>query len=306
MRIVILGAGATGGYFGGRLIEAGADVTFLVRARRKGQLDADGLVIDSKLGSAKLPVTALTSADGQPPADLVMLTPKAYDLASALDTIAPVVGPDTAVMPVLNGVAHLDAIAARFPAARPWGGVAHIGATLADDGTIRHLNRFNRLLFGARGAQPDSRAEALAALFKATPVEAEARPGIERDLWDKLVFLATLAGATCLFRASIGTALATSVGEQTIRGMLAECAAIATAEGFAPTPDELQRYGVELFRTGSPSTSSMLRDIERGAATERAHILGDLLVRAKRHGIAAPLLALADSHIDAYERRRTA
>lgn len=304
MRIVILGAGGVGGYFGGRLIEAGADVTFLVRERRKTQLDANGLVIDSPLGNARLDVACLTSADGLAPADLVMLTPKSYDLSSALDAIAPVVGEGTAVMPLLNGVSHLDTISARFPAARVWGGVAHIGATLADDGTVRHLNRINRILFGARGKAPDPIATELAALFARTPVDAEARADIEQDLWDKLVFLATLAGSTCLFRASIGTILETSEGPAVMTRMLAECAEIATAEGFKPTATELNRYAAELNRARSPLTASMLRDIEKGGLTERAHILGDLLVRARKHAISAPMLALADSHIDAYERRR--
>jgi 2-dehydropantoate 2-reductase len=314
MRIVILGAGAVGGYYGGRLVEAGADVTFVVREARKAQLDLHGLIVESPLGSLRRPVRAVTSAElvagdlgsgfVSRPADLVVLTPKAYDLDVALDAVAPAVGPGTAVLPLLNGVAHLDRIAARFPVARAWGGVAHIGATLTEAGTIRHLNSFNRILFGARGAMPDPRAAALADLFALTPVEAEARPAIEQDLWDKLVFLATLAGSTCLFRASIGVIRETPAGRQAIADLLAESVAIATREGFAPSAQALDGYRVELDRAGSPSTSSMLRDIERGAQTERAHILGDLLVRAARHELAVPMLALADAHVAAYEARR--
>lgn len=316
MRIVVLGAGGVGGYFGGRLVEAGADVTFIVRERRKLQLDANGLVLDSPLGSTRLAVRSVTSPAGIAPADLVILTPKAYDLGSALEAIAPVVGPGTAVMPLLNGVAHLDQIAARFPQAVAWGGVAHIAATLASDGTVRHLNTLNRLLFGARYPGPagsatqsgssDARVSALAGLLAKTPVEADARTSIEQDLWDKLVFLAVLAGATCLFRSSIGAILSTAEGPGFMSAMLAECGAVAAAEGFSPHEQALQRYAAELNRAGSTLTSSMLRDIENGNPTERAHILGDLLARAGRRGLRAPTLALADSVIAAYENARHA
>ncbi|MBX9925157.1 MAG: 2-dehydropantoate 2-reductase [Hyphomicrobiaceae bacterium] len=312
MRIAILGAGGVGGYFGGRLIEAGADVMFIVREARKRQLDRDGLVVVSPLGDIRVRVRAVETSDmSEPPADLVMLAPKAYDLASALDAIAPIIGPGTAVMPLLNGVAHLHGLARRFPQASPWGGVAHIGATLDDDGTIRHLNAFNRILFGPLGsavddatAGEDARARELQAIFARTPVEAETRASIEHDLWDKLVFLAVLAGATCLYRAPIGIIRQSPGGRATIDLMLDETVAIAAAEGFAPAANALASYRVELDREGSPSTSSMLRDIERGGPTERVHILGDLVERAERHGIAVPMLRLANGVVDAYERRR--
>lgn len=306
MRIVILGAGAVGGYFGGRLIEAGADVTFVVRPRRLKQLQSDGLVIESPLGNARLNVNAVCDATELPPADIVVLAPKAYDLGSALDAIAPVVANGTAIVPLLNGVAHLDVIATRFPSAKPWGGVAHIGAMLTDGGVVKHLNRINRILFGPRQGVTDHRAAALQALFSATPAEAAARPAIEQDLWDKLVFLATLAGATCLFRASIGTILATPDGGRTMEALLDECAQVATAEGFIPTPTELDRYRGELQRPNSPLTASMLRDLEKGATVERAHILGDLLQRARRHSLETPVLAIANSHVAAYEIRKAA
>ena len=126
MRILVLGAGGVGGYFGGRLAASGADVTFLVRERRAAQLAARGLVIESPLGDATVPSpqTVISAAPGGAPFDVVLLTCKAYDLASAIESIAPFVGPQSAVLPLLNGMAHLDALEARFGRARLLGGVA--------------------------------------------------------------------------------------------------------------------------------------------------------------------------------------
>ncbi|NJM54705.1 MAG: 2-dehydropantoate 2-reductase [Verrucomicrobiae bacterium] len=305
MRIAILGAGAVGGYYGGRLVEAGADVTFLVRGDRKARLDRDGLVIESPLASARLDVKSAVEAAVLPPVDIVMLAPKAYDLNSALDAVGPIVGPNTVILPLLNGIAHMDRIAARFPHAAVWGGIAHIGVTLDSDGRIHHLDAFNRIIFGPRGPAADPRAKVLQTMFAATPVQSETRVLIEQALWEKLVFLAVLAAATSLFRANIGVIRETTVGRDVIGRMLDETIAIAVADGYSPTLYELDKYRIELDRERSPSTSSMLRDIERGAPTERAHILGDLLERAVRHGIPTPKLSLADSVIQAYEKQRT-
>lgn len=300
MRILILGAGGVGGYLGGRLIEAGADVRFLVRPGRAERLSRDGLTLRSQLGDWRGPV-ALWREDET--VDLIILACKAYDLAPALEAIAPAVRDGVAILPLLNGLAHLDAIQARFPGAALWGGVAHIGATLDDDGAVRHLNASNTFRFGAPGAV-DPRADLLAAALATSPVEAVHSAEILPDMWEKLVFLATLAGATCLMRASIGEIVAADGGESLLLGLLGECESVARAEGVAPRAERLSAYRRQLTEHGSPMTASMLRDIERDRPTEGDHIVGDLLDRADRHSFETPLLALCRTHLQAYEARR--
>lgn len=303
MRIAVLGAGGVGGYYGGRLVEAGADVTFLVREARARLLAEQGLVIESPLGDARLAVKAQTRADA--PFDLVILTCKAYDLDAALETIAGAVGPGTGILPLLNGLAHLDVIAARFPQAKVYGGVAQISSTLTEDGIVRHFGERNRIIFGARDAAPDERLAALHAAFATTPVDARHVEDIERWLWDKFVLLATLAGITSLMRASVGDILATPAGERLVRRLLAECEAVARAEGWKPTGEVAELFRV-LTERGSSLKASMLRDMERGAPTEGEHILGDMLARATRAGVEASLLEIALTHVRAYEVARRA
>jgi 2-dehydropantoate 2-reductase len=303
MRIAILGAGGVGGYYGGRLVEAGADVTFLVREARARLLAERGLVIASPLGDARLAVQTATRAVA--PFDLVILTCKAYDLDAALETISGAVGPGTAILPLLNGLLHLDRLAVRFPQANLFGGVAQISATLTDDGVIRHFGELNRIVFGARDGAADEQLAALDAAFARTPVEALLSHDIERELWDKFVFLATLAGTTALMRASMGSVLATPAGECLVLRLLTECESVARAEGHAPAPEKIADFRAELTRRGSPLKSSMLRDMERGGRTEGEHILGDMLARAQRAGVEAPVLEIAATHVRVYEIDRS-
>jgi 2-dehydropantoate 2-reductase len=304
MRILVLGAGAVGGYFGGRLAQHGADVTFLVRPRRAEALAREGLRIESRFGNANVAVRTVGPDRLGPQYDLVMLTAKAYDLAAAIDAIAPAMGERACVLPLLNGMAHLAALDARFGRERVLGGVAYIAATLAPEGTIRHLNDFHRLVFGPRAGSQGSVCEALGGAFEGVNFEWKALDAIEQAMWDKWVLLATLAGITCLMRAAVGDIAATRAGGRLTLALLAECAAIAAAAGF-PTPEKsLASYREMLTRKGSDFTASMLRDIEQGGPTEGEHILGALLAAANAGGVAAPLLEIAATHLEAYATRR--
>lgn len=305
MRVLVLGAGGIGGFFGGHLAKAGADVTFLVRERRAAQLRASGLVIESELGRLSMPVNIATRGDDVGSPDVVMLACKAYDLPSAIASIAPMIGPQTAVLPLLNGLAHLDQLSTRFAPSPIWGGLAHLGVTLADDGTIRHLNRLSTIQFGTRAGGADPRASQLASMFTGTPVHASARSNIEQDMWDKFVFLAALAGMTCLMRASVGAIVSLDGGERLMFQLLDECCAVADANGFRPSEQQLVTYQSQLTQQGSASKASMLRDIERGAPTEGEHILGDMLARAQSRAVPAPLLQIALMHVRAYEAARS-
>lgn len=308
MRILVVGAGATGGYFGGRLAEAGRDVTFLVRARRAAQLAANALVIKSMHGDFTLPSPQLVLSENiAGPFDLILLSCKAYDLDSAIDAIAPAVGPGSAILPVLNGMRHLDVLDARFGRERVLGGQCIIAATLDERGAIVHLNDAHSLTFGERDGGLSDRVRAIAEAMSGACFDARASEQATQEMWEKWTALATLAASTCLMRAAIGDILAAPAGERVISGLLAECAAIAKANGHAPRAAFIDRMRATLLQHGSTLTASMLRDVERNGPTEADHIIGDLLARrpnAVGSDSTPSLLELAYSHLKAYDARR--
>lgn len=304
MRILILGAGGIGGYFGARLQQAGADVTFLVRPARAQLLRDHRLRVYSPLGDVQVTPELLTTVDDGMHFDVVILSCKAYDLSSAIDAIAPAVGPGSVVLPLLNGVAHLDMLDARFGRTRVAGGVAHLALTLDEAGGVRHLNATQRLITGARSTAHALTMDSLGRVLSSISPDYTVSADIEQDMWDKLTFISVLAGATCLMRASIGDIQLTRAGRQLIEGMLRESAAVATACGNAPPAAKLDAYRAQLTEAGSTLTASMLRDLQRGAQTEADHIFGDLTRRADAAALATPLLDLAASHLQAYELAR--
>ncbi len=307
MRILILGAGGTGGYFGGRLAQAGVDVTFLVRPARAAQLQRDGLVIRSPLGDAGFPVQHVT-ADALPalattrPFDLVILSCKAYDLDSSMAAIAPAVGSTTTVMPILNGLRHYADLDARFGRDAVLGGLCFISAAKAGDGAVLHLARPAKLTFGERdGAGLSARVLALAAACVRAGVDHVASEQIGQEQWVKYTFLTALAAATCLLRADIGTIVATDDGEAIVRTLYEECLAVADAAG-EPVPVSARETALAaLTQSGSAMKASMLRDLEAGQQVEAAHIVGDMLARARAAGQQAPMLQVACSHLQAYQ-----
>lgn len=307
MRVLVLGAGGIGGYFGARLHDAGGDVSFMVRPARAENLKANGLRVSSPLGDTTL-TPQLITAGANPGAgfDVVILSCKAYDLDSASDAIAPVLNSGSVVLPLLNGMAHLATLDARFGRERVLGGVAHISVALGPDGAIAHLNKFQRLIFGSRSPKASPWLAPLEALLAASPVDFAVSQDIEQDMWEKFVFLATLAAANCTMRANVGEILATCAGEDFITGLLGECEQIAAASGHPASPEKLAVYRSQLADRGSTVAASMLRDVERGGPTEADHVLGDLVARGAALGIEVPLLKLAYSHLQAYElvRRR--
>ena len=307
MRILVLGAGGIGAYYGARIHDAGGDVTFLVRPARAAQLRENGLQVFSPLGDTRFSPKLVTRDElAQSPQtfDVIMLSCKAYDLDSAIAAIAPAVGENSAILPLLNGVRHIDTLTARFGEARVLGGVAFISVMLAPSGEIRHLNTLHRLAAGSLTATPSKWLAPLAQLFSSSGFEFVLADHIEQTMWDKFVFLSTLAAATCTLRASIGDILRTVAGESFINGLLGECLSVAAASGHAVGEAPLAAYRKQLTEQGSSLMASMLRDVERGGATEADHILGDMVGRAQALGVEIPLLRLAYSHLQAYELRR--
>ncbi len=303
MRILVVGAGALGGYFGARLIEAARDVTFLVRPRRAAELQT-GLVVKSPLGNIQLADPPLVTADRlKSPFDLILLSCKSYDLENAMVSFAPAVGPQTAILPLLNGMAHMDALNARFGQERVLGGQCVISATLDTAGHILHLNDTHSLTFGEQGGGQSARTKAISEAFSDAKFTAQASDSILLEMWEKWVFIATGAGITCLMRAAIGDIVSADAADLAV-SLINECADVATQQGFAPRPGPMARFKAMFTAPGSLLTASMLRDIERGSRIEADHVIGDLLRRSGGSLGKTSLLRIAYAHLKAYEARR--
>lgn len=308
MIVLVIGAGALGGYYGACLVRADRDVTFLVREKRAEQLRRQDLQVVSPHGDFVVQPKILLAGDLRDPFDVVLVGVKAYSLDDAMSQFAPAVGPGTMILPILNGLKHLDALTARFGAARVLGGLANVSAGLDADGRVVQFMANQTIVFGEIEGALSERALALEALLQVPGIDVRASEAIMQDMWEKFVQLSTLAGITCLMRASIGDILAVPDGEQSIFRLFAECCAVATASGFEPRAPFIE-FDRKLFTTlDSPLKASMLRDIERGSVTESEHILGDMARRARALGIDTPVLDLARAHVAAYEvgRRRAA
>ena len=304
MRILVVGAGAVGGYFGGRLLEAGRDVTFLVRPRRAAELAKNGLIIRSPLGDFHRPSPPTVSReDLAEPFDLVLLSCKAYDLDGAMDSFAKAVGESTAILPLLNGMRHLDVLAGRFGPKPLLGGQCVISATLDGDGAIVHFNDMHALSFGELDGSRSKRIETIASELVGTAgFDARLSDEIRQEMWEKWVFIAAAAGITCLMRAAVGDYVAGGASDLAAT-LLEECAGIAAEQGFQPREAALARARGALTAAGSPLKASMLRDIEGGKPVEGDQILGDLLRRAAKPDDRS-LLRIATLHVKAYEAGR--
>jgi len=305
MRILVVGAGAIGGYFGGRMLQAGRDVTFLVRPRRAAELAGAGLVIKSPNGDVTLKNPPALQADKLTEKfDVVLLSCKAFDLDDAIRSFAPAVGPQTAIVPLLNGMLHLDVLDGKFGRERVLGGLCAIAATLNEKREVVQLNPMQSLNFGERDGKLSDRVRAIADVFASGNFGSVASEHIVQEMWEKWVFLASLAASTCLMRTSVGNILASPGGKDFILGMLDECSAVASAEGHAPSGPFFERARGMLTTEGSQLTASMFRDIKAGAAVEADHVIGDLIARGDAAKVPVPKLRTAYTHLKAYEKQR--
>jgi 2-dehydropantoate 2-reductase len=305
MRILVVGAGAIGGYFGGRLLQAGRDVTFLVRPGRAGELADAGLVIKSPNGDVTLKNPPTVQADKPTEKfDIVLLSCKAFDLDDAIKSFAPAVGGQTAIIPLLNGMQHLDVLDGKFGRERVLGGLCAIAVTLNEKREVVQLQPMQSLNFGERDGKLSERVRAIADVMAGGKFGAVASENIIQEMWEKWVFLASLAASTCLMRAAVGHILATPGGKDFVLGMLDECSAVAAAEGHAPSGPFFERVRGMLTTEGSQMTASMFRDIKAGAPVEADHVIGDLIARGDAAKVPVPRLRTAYTHLKAYENQR--
>ena len=307
MRILVVGAGAVGGYYGGRLQQAGRNVTFLLRERRAAQVREHGLNLISPRGDVSLH-PAIVSANElhamNQPYDLILVSTKSYALAAAIEDFAPAVGPDSLVLPMLNGMQHLDTLDARFGRERVLGGTVRIMAEVLPNGDIWQHNPLDQLTFGFRppAAQNAARSEEILDALTVFGFSTTASPDVVGDMWQKWWLLAAI-GATCVLAdGSIGEARRAPEGANFTRNVLDESMAVASANGFSPRqPLVDEMYG----RFGDPEstvTSSLYRDMKAGTAVESDQILGDLIRRAG--SVPVPLLRAAFVKLKVYEAQR--
>ena len=306
MKLLVLGAGGVGGYFGGRLAAAGADVTFLVRPGRREQLRRDGLRVTSLRGDISMPVQTVTADELKPGYDFVFLTCKAYDFDSAADAITPAMNGTCAVIPMLNGMSHLDRLDERFGAAQVMGGACLVNVSMRPDGVIQHLDMVQKLIFGERDRTKSARAQRFADALAKSIIDWELADDIVQSMWEKAVMLTTIAVSTVLFRANVGEILIAPGGKAAMLRTLDANVAVATHEGHPPRPASVEFSHAVLTNTESRMTASMLRDLEAGGAVESDHIVGFMLDCARRHGIDDTMLSLAFTHLKSYEARRAA
>lgn len=305
MKILVVGAGAIGGYYGARLIEAGADVSFLVRPKRAAQLASQGLEVTSELGDFSAPVTAVTRADLRPTYDLIVLSCKAYDLNAAMDDIQDAVGPATGILPFLNGLSAYDELDTRFGRDHVLGGVAYIAVTLDPQGVVRHAGDTDTVVTGARSEATVPAADRFHALIAQSPGTRMLSPDVSAALWNKWVMLASGALMNCLMRGTVGEILSTDEGPVLMKQAMAECIAVAAAEGHTLSGADVSRIEARLLDARSTWAASMMRDIAAGATRLEARaIVGDMLTRAKRLGLDSPLTRAAYCHLQVYEAQQ--
>jgi 2-dehydropantoate 2-reductase len=302
MRVLVVGAGATGGYFGARLAQAGRDVTFLVRGMRADVLRKEGLRVVSPFGDFEVAPHVVTKDEIGGAYDVVLMTVKAFGLEAAMADVAPAVGSQTMILPVLNGMKHLDFLTARFGAAAVIGGAIKIPATLDQQGRVVQLAKMHDLVFGELSGERTARILALAALLEDAGFAARLSDNMLLEMWEKWVLLASLGGINALMRGTIGQVRAASGGEAFALAFVDECAAVAAAHGFAPRADYLAGVKAQLTAAGSPATSSMYRDLCAGLPVEAEQIVGDLFMRGVEKGLVTPLLGAAWTNLDVYQR----
>ena len=303
MTTLFVGAGATGGYFGGRLASAGKNVTFLVRPGRQAVLDRRGLRIKSPDGETVVRARTVTAESLTETYDIVVLAVKSYALEQALTDMTPAVGPRTVIVPLLNGLRHIDRLVAAFGAERTWGGVCLIQSTLDGEGDVVQMTGLHRLGYGPLDGGEDERLPEVT--FELSGPEFDSNPShtIVPDMWEKWVFLATVGAATTLMRGTIGDINAAPGGSEFATRLADEAIATATAAGHPPRPGAVALLRETVAGTQSMA-SSMYRDLVQGAPVEADAILGDLVAEAARHGVATPMLSAAYTALSVYSAKR--
>jgi 2-dehydropantoate 2-reductase len=301
MKILVVGAGAVGGYFGACLAQAGRDVTFLVRPSRAEHLRSEGLRILSPHGDLTLHPKTITAEDLHTPFDIIFLSVKAQALDQAIQDMASAVGPDTMIYPVLNGMRHIGGLTHRFGERPVLGGVCMVSTDLDDQGRVVQITPMQKLTYGELNGEITPRIRSFDETMRNAGFETELSTAIMQAMWHKWVMIASLGLVTCLLDGPVGEINAVPDGEQTILQALDECDAAGTACGF-PLPQPVAAFlRAQVTIKDSKLTSSMYRDMKKGAPVEVETILGDLLKHGQSHQLKTPLLEAACVRLRVYQ-----
>ena len=309
MRYLVLGAGALGGYFGGMLVKGGADVTFLVRPVRASQLQRDGLIVKTQDGDeVRSQVNVVQSGELKGIYDVIFLCCKSYDLDAAMEAIAPAVGEQSVIVPLLNGVRHIDVLSKRFGTSRVVGGLTVINAALMSDGAIQQSQvRVNLTAIGELDGQQSNRCADIKSAMEAGGIPVQVTDKINIMMWEKFFGFACSAVIASLSRSRAGAGARSANGAAFVSAAIAECTAVVTALGYPPLPafNSGAQIASLFSQTDSTYGPSMLIDMEDGRLTEGEHTIGDLAERANTAGIIAPLLTAARCNLQTYEINRS-
>lgn len=290
MKILVVGAGAIGGYFGGRLLEKGEDVTFLVRSKRKEILERTGLNIESVHGDCRLNPKLVTKEEADSSYDVVLISTKSYQLSGAIEDVRPFVGEGTMILPLLNGISHIDQLVEAFGEKAVIGGLCFVESTLDGDGTIIQTSPINQLVYGERNGQQTERIKKLERAFSDTKAEFVLSGNINQDMWHKYMFITALSGITTVMESPIGPIRELETGQRTIAAFLAELEAVMSKLG-APIKEGIANDQLaKINAIGASMKSSMQRDTEKAQPIEADHLQGYLLEKAKEYRVETPIL----------------
>jgi len=303
MRILIVGAGAIGGFYGAHLANAGRDVTFLVRSRRADQLRQTGLQLKSAKGNISLTPKLVTADKVDGAYDIILVAVKAFSLEAVMADMAPAVGPNSMILAPLNGMKHMDLLSARFGKKPVLGCAAKIAVDLDPDGSVNHFAPLEDIAYGEMDGSKSERIAAVDAFMQGAGFTARLVPDIARELWEKWILLSTLGSINCLMRGNIGEVEAAPGGTAFVHQLLDEIVAIVSKVGIAPGPQFLGFAKTVMTTKGAAMTSSMYRDLMKGAPTEADEIVGDLVARGAAAGIAAPMLSAVYANLCVYQAR---
>jgi len=305
MKILVVGAGAIGGYFGARLLENGENVTFLVREKRKELLNKTGLHIESVHGNAELIPRLITVNSPSETFDLVLISTKSYHLEQAIADLRPFVNEDTTILPLLNGIAHIDLLTEAFGEKAIIGGLCFIETTLKENGTISQKSPLHQLIFGELSGEETPRIQKLQSVFSGTNADFEYSDNINQDMWQKYLFITALSGITSLMESPIGPIMDLEGGRNTVTSLLEEITSIMNIIN-APIKESI---AADLFQKisgmGYDMKSSMQRDMEKLLPLEADHLQGFLLQHAKDHNIPVPVLETIYTKLVLYDKSRS-
>ncbi len=289
MRIAVMAAGAVGGYFGGRLAAAGHDVSFIARGAQLAAIRDNGLKIESPLGDLHLDnVRATSDPKDVGPVDVVLFAVKLWDTETAAETAKPLVGPQTRVITLQNGVDSVERIAPILGEDKVAGGSAYIASVIGAPGVISHTSQFAKMVCGRIDGKPDSQLAAFTAAAKEAGIDITQSENINRERWEKFVFLVGLSGATGATRMPLGPILADHDTRAFFRSLMAEVIALAGAKGVTLAPDFLESRMKFADSTPPGMKASLLHDLERGNRIEIDWLAGKVVALGRELGVPTP------------------